>query len=177
MSGSRSARTCSIIETDQATGDKGCACSKPRNAEKTWRLLCRRHNVIGMITVLLAFVSLLAFRLRGRASLKLELIALRHQLTVLRRHRPRHARLFAVGWLLWVWLYRISPQVLDAMVLVEPATVGQWHRKGLQIFALPGTPSAGAWFLRTPTWRSNYVVISMTYMFEVLFQLARQSYQ
>ena len=38
-----------------------------------------------MITVLLAFVSLLAFRLRGRASLKLELIALRHQLTVLRR--------------------------------------------------------------------------------------------
>ena len=97
-------------------------CAKPRNAEKTWRLLCRRHNVIGMITVLFVFVSLLAFRLRGRASLKLELIALRHQLTVLRRQRPRHPRLFAVDWLLWVWPYRICPQVLDAMVLFKPTT-------------------------------------------------------
>ena len=130
-----------------------------------------------MLTLLSAVGSLLSFRLRSRASLELELVALRHQLTVLRRQRPGQLRLFSADRLLWVWLYRIWPQVLDAMVLVKPATVGQWHRKGLQIFALPGTLSAGAWFLRTPNWRSNYVGISMTYMFEVLFQLARQSFQ
>jgi hypothetical protein len=33
-------------------------------------------------------VSLLSFHVRSRASLELELIALRHQLTVLRRLRP-----------------------------------------------------------------------------------------
>ena len=36
--------------------------------------------------------------------------------------------------LLWVWLYRIWPQVLDAMVLVKPATVVQWHRKGFRFY-------------------------------------------
>jgi hypothetical protein len=32
-----------------------------------------------------------------------------------------------------VWLYRIWPQVIDAMVLVKPATVVQWHRKGFRL--------------------------------------------
>jgi hypothetical protein len=33
-----------------------------------------------------------------------------------------------------VWLYRIWPQVIDAMVLVKPATVVQWHRKGFRLY-------------------------------------------
>jgi hypothetical protein len=33
-----------------------------------------------------------------------------------------------------VWLYRIWPQVIDAMVLVKPATVVQWHRNGLRLY-------------------------------------------
>jgi hypothetical protein len=33
-----------------------------------------------------------------------------------------------------VWLYRIWPQVLDAMVLVKPATVIDWHRKGFRLY-------------------------------------------
>jgi transposase InsO family protein len=36
--------------------------------------------------------------------------------------------------LLWVWLYRIWPQVLNTMVLVKPATVVQWHRKGFRLY-------------------------------------------
>jgi putative transposase len=76
-----------------------------------------------MITALAAFVSLLSFRLRSRASLELELIALRHQVTVLRRQRPGRPRLLCSDRLLWVWLYRIWPQVLHIMVLVKPATV------------------------------------------------------
>jgi putative transposase len=111
-----------------------CGCSKHRNAEKAWRLLCRRLSVIGMIAVLSALISLLSFRLRSRASLELELIALRHQVTVLRRQRPGRPRMLCSDRLIWVWLYRIWPQALHAMVLVKPATVMQWHRKGFQLY-------------------------------------------
>ena len=57
-----------------------------------------------MLTILSAFVSLLSFRVRSRASLELELVALRHQVTVLRRQRPGQLRLFSTDRLLWVWL-------------------------------------------------------------------------
>ena len=87
-----------------------------------------------MITFLSAVGSLLSFRIRSRASLELELVALRHQVTVLRRQRPGRPRLLSADRLLWVWLYRIWPQVLDAMVLVKPTTVVQWHRQGFRLY-------------------------------------------
>jgi len=87
-----------------------------------------------MITILSALVSLLSFRVRCRASLELELVALRHQVSVLRRQRPGQLRLCSTDRLLWVWLYRIWPQVLNAMVLVKPATVVQWHHKGFRLY-------------------------------------------
>src|SRR6267154_5788436 len=86
-----------------------------------------------MITILSALVSALSFRVRCRASLELELVALRHQVSVLRRQRKGRLQLFSTDRLLWVWLYRIWPRVLNAMVLVKPATVIQWHRKGFQL--------------------------------------------
>jgi hypothetical protein len=49
--------------------------------------LRHRPTVAGMITILSTIVSILGFRLRRRASLELELIALRHQVSVLRRQR------------------------------------------------------------------------------------------
>src|SRR6202162_5003045 len=87
-----------------------------------------------MITLLSALGSLLSFRVRSRASLELELVALRHQVIVLRRQRPGQPRLFSTDRVLWVWLYRIWPQVLNAMVLVKPATVVQWHRQGFRLY-------------------------------------------
>jgi putative transposase len=86
-----------------------------------------------MITILSTLVSLLSFRVRSRASLELELIALRHQVIVLRRQRPRRLRLFLTDRLFWVWLCRVRPQLLDILVLVKPATVIGWHRKGFRI--------------------------------------------
>ena len=94
----------------------------------------RRHTVVGMITILSALVSLLSFRVRSRASLELEVVALRHQVAVLRRQRSGRLRLFCADRLLWVWLYRIWPQALHAMVLVKPATVVQWHRRGFRLY-------------------------------------------
>jgi transposase InsO family protein len=87
-----------------------------------------------MVTILFALISIFEFRLRGRASLELELIALRHQVTVLRRHCPGRPQLSSLDRLLWVLLYRIWPQVIDAMVLVKPATVVEWHRRGFRLY-------------------------------------------
>jgi putative transposase len=92
-----------------------------------------------MITMISAFISLLSFRFRSRAGLELELVALRHQVTVQGR-----VQLFATDRLLWVWIYRIWPKALNAMVLVKPTTVVQWHRKGFRLYwhwrSLPRSP-------------------------------------
>jgi hypothetical protein len=55
-----------------------------------------------MVTILCALVSIFEFRVRSRASLELELIALRHQVTVLRRQRPGRPQLSSLDRLLWV---------------------------------------------------------------------------
>jgi hypothetical protein len=101
-----------------------------------------------MVSILSAFVAIFAFRFRSRASLELRLIVLQHQLAVLRRQRPGRPQLSSLDRLLWVWLYRIWPQVIDAMVLVKPATVVQWHRKGFRLYwrwrsRRPGRPKIG----------------------------------
>jgi hypothetical protein len=76
-------------------------------------------------------LSCLVGRFR-RAELELEVIALRHQLTVLRRQRPGRPRLSALDLLLWIWLYRVWPRCLNIM-FVKLATVVQWHRQGLRL--------------------------------------------
>src|ERR1700736_5555792 len=93
-----------------------------------------RRSVAGMLTLLRFIVSVLVCRLRSRAVLELEVLALRHQLNVLRRQRPGRPRLFVIDRVLWVLLYRVWPRCLDAMVLVKPATVVQWHRQGFRLF-------------------------------------------
>src|ERR1700704_2984419 len=87
-----------------------------------------------MITLLAAVIFLLSFRLRSRASLELEVVALRHQLSVVRRQRPGRVRLLRADRFLWVWLYRIWPQALNAVVLVTPPTVVGWHRRGFRLY-------------------------------------------
>jgi transposase InsO family protein len=79
-------------------------------------------------------ISVVARRIRSRAVVELENLALRHQLHVLRRQRPGRLRLFPIDRLLWIWLYRLWPRCLEVMVLVKPATVVQWHRQGFRLF-------------------------------------------
>jgi putative transposase len=98
-----------------------------------------------MVTILLAFVSIIAFRFRSRAALELKLIALQHQLAVLHRQRPGRPHLSPLDRLLWVLLYRIWPPVIGAMVMVKPGTVIEWHRKGFRFYwrsrsGCPGRP-------------------------------------
>ncbi len=92
------------------------------------------RSVASMLTLLRFIVSVLVSRFRSRAVLQLENLALRHQLYVLRRQRPGRPRLFTIDRLLWVWLYRLWPRCLDTMILVNPATVIQWHRQGFRLY-------------------------------------------
>jgi hypothetical protein len=59
-----------------------------------------------MVTILSAVVSIFAFRFRSRASLELKLIALQHQLAVLRRQRPGRPQLSSLERLLYQTLCR-----------------------------------------------------------------------
>src|SRR3954465_10901074 len=98
-----------------------------------------------MVGILSAVVSIFVFRFRSRAALELKLVALQHQLAVLRRQRPGRPQLSSLDRLLLVLLYRIWPQGIDAMVLVKPATVGEWHRRGFRLYwrwrsGRPGRP-------------------------------------
>jgi hypothetical protein len=61
-------------------------------------------------------------------------LALRHQLQVLQRSRPRRMRLAKVDRWLWVWLSRLWTGWRSALVIVKPETVIAWHRRGFRLF-------------------------------------------
>jgi putative transposase len=83
-----------------------------------------------VVSVLLSLRSLV----RSRAALHLEILALRHQLHVVERSRRPRLRLTAADRLLWVWLSGIWTEWRPALVLVQPATVVAWHRRGFRLF-------------------------------------------
>src|SRR5262249_7095885 len=72
--------------------------------------------------------------MRSSAVLHLEVLALRHQLEVLQRSRPRRLRLAKTDRWLWVWLSHSWSGWRAAVVLVKPATVIAWHRQGFRLF-------------------------------------------
>jgi putative transposase len=71
---------------------------------------------------------------RSRAALHLEILALRHQLQVLPRSRPRRLRLATMDRWLWAWLARSWGSWRTALVIVKPETVIAWYRKGFRLF-------------------------------------------
>ncbi len=81
-----------------------------------------------MRAALVALVVAMVSVLRSRASLYLEVLALRHQLAVL-QEGARRPRLKPADRLLWVWLSRGWSGWQDALVLVRPRTVISWQRK------------------------------------------------
>src|SRR4051794_10742058 len=71
---------------------------------------------------------------RSKTSLEAEILALRHQLNVLRRASPRRPVFSNFDRMIFVCLYRIAPRILDALTIVEPETVIRWHRAGFRSF-------------------------------------------
>ena len=74
-----------------------------------------------------------ASALKSRRDLTLENVALRHQLMVLQR-LPGNPRLKDRDRLFWIWLRRVWPGWRRTLVLVQPATVVNWHRNGFRAY-------------------------------------------
>ena len=82
------------------------------------------------ITHLLALINAL---LADRSRLALENIALRQQLTVLRRSVKR-AKIDDSDRVFWILMRRILDSWRGALLIVKPDTVIKWHRKGWRYF-------------------------------------------
>ena len=87
---------------------------------------------------------------RSRAALQLEILALRHQLGVLQRSVKR-PKLTAADRFLWAWLAAVWTDWQPSSIIIKPATVIGWHRKGFRLFwtwkiqrGKPGRPAVPA---------------------------------
>lgn len=84
-----------------------------------------------MLTLLL--VALLHRLDPAVASAHVESLAVRQQLAVLKRRMPRPRLRQRDRWF-WVLLSRFWPEWRDALVIVKPATVIDWHRRGFKLY-------------------------------------------
>ena len=87
-----------------------------------------------MISVFLSVLQTLRTWAHSRAELQLEILALRHQLQVLQRTRPRRVRVTTTDRCLWVVLSRVWTWWRTGLVIVKPATVIAWHRRGFRLW-------------------------------------------
>ena len=86
-----------------------------------------------MFAIVSALLGALVAAFRPRASLVIEILVLRQQLAVLKRHRPRPP-LRPVDRAFWVVVSRVWSRWADALAVVKPATVIAWHRRGFARF-------------------------------------------
>ena len=84
----------------------------------------------GLFTVLGTLASLC----QTSAQLRLENLALRQQLAVLRRSAPKRLRLTPADRIFWVALRQVWADWKSALLIVQAETVVAWHRKGFRLF-------------------------------------------
>ena len=89
------------------------------------RSLCNLFRLICF-----AFVGLF----RSRVLLEAEILALRHQLNILRRKSRKRPTLASIDRLLFVGLYGLASGVVSALAIVRPETVIRWHRAGFRSY-------------------------------------------
>lgn len=70
---------------------------------------------------------------RSRAALQVEILTLRHQLTVLKRSQRGRLRLSSADRLLWVWLPRLWSHWRSALLMVRPETVDLLASQGIPL--------------------------------------------
>src|ERR1700745_1028391 len=78
--------------------------------------------------------SVLVLLFRSGACFEAEILILRHQLNVQRRHLPRRLNFTAVDRLIFVALYRLLPGTLNALTIVRPETLVRWHLAGFRSY-------------------------------------------
>jgi transposase InsO family protein len=87
--------------------------------------------MFGLLTKILLVVR---SRLKSRARLEAENIVLRQQVIVLSRKSPSRVWLRNIDRLIFVWMYRPFPSILNAITVVKPETVIRWHRRGFRAY-------------------------------------------
>jgi transposase InsO family protein len=92
-----------------------------------------RADVAGVFAIVSALLGAVIAALRSRASLVVEILVLRQQLAVLKRDRPRPP-LRPIDRAFWVVVSRVWSRWAGALVIVKPATVIAWHRRGFARF-------------------------------------------
>jgi hypothetical protein len=71
---------------------------------------------------------------RSRLSLETEILILRHQLNIQRRHLPKRLAFGAMDRLIFVGLCRLAPNTIKALTIVKPDTMIRWHRAGFRLY-------------------------------------------
>lgn len=84
--------------------------------------------------ILSAVGDIISFRFRTRASLEFEVIALRHQLKVLRRRQKKNPIILRSDRFFLMWLYRLYPAIVRKIILVRPKTIINWHYMGFRMY-------------------------------------------
>jgi hypothetical protein len=72
--------------------------------------------------------------IRSRTALEAEIWTLRQQINVLRRTAPKKLSFSATDRLIFVGLYRLFPNVREALAIVKPETIVRWHRAGFRSY-------------------------------------------
>ena len=93
----------------------------------------RDHRRLPVIRLLLSLIAAARVFFRSRADIALEVLALRQQIGVLKRKRPR-PRLSPLDRLFWTVLRTTWSHWRDALVIAKPETVVGWHRAGFRLY-------------------------------------------
>ena len=110
-----------------------CRSSKPCRPRKSWHFRPLPATICGMQMIVVILVAFVREIVLSRARLQLENIALRQQVAVLKRDRPR-PQLHPLDRVFWVFVSRLWPRWKDALVIVKPETVVGWHRQGFRLY-------------------------------------------
>jgi putative transposase len=86
-----------------------------------------------VLEIILSFFVAIRVFFRSRSDTALEVLALRQQVAVLKRKRPR-PRLNSWDRLFWTTLRQCWSRWPDVLVLVKPDTVIGWHRAGFRLY-------------------------------------------
>jgi len=82
---------------------------------------------------ILSMLAVLRVFFRSRSDTALEVLALRQQVAVLKRKRPRPV-LNSMDRLFWTTLCRYWSRWKDVLIIVMPDTVTGWHRAGFRLY-------------------------------------------
>ena len=86
-----------------------------------------------MLRFILDLVTAVRVFFTSRTDLALEILALRQQVAVLKRKRPR-TKLSRMDRLFWTALRNVWSRWAEVLLIVKPETVVSWHRAGFRLY-------------------------------------------